>query len=96
MPPVDACKMLRLAYTIVLSSVIYFFCVTFVPIPETGEDNAKYIIGFLVGTGLTTIIAYYFKRVGASPELPTNGAATTDSTVTTHTETAPEVNPPPG
>jgi len=93
MPPVDD-KILRLAYTIVLSSVIYFFCVTFVPIPATGEDNAKYIIGFLVGTGLTTIIAYYFKRVGASPELPTNGgSATSDSTTTVHTETIPVVKP---
>jgi hypothetical protein len=93
MQPVDD-KILRLAYTIVLASVIYFFCVTFVPIPSTGEDNAKYIIGFLVGTGLTTIIAFYFKRVGASPDAPTNGSAVTDSSVTTHTESKPpEVKP---
>jgi hypothetical protein len=83
MPPVDD-KLLRLAYTIVLLSLLYLFCVTFVPIPNTGEDNAKYIVGFLVGTGLTTIIAFYFKRVGASPELPTNGNPVT---------TAPEVKP---
>jgi hypothetical protein len=90
MPPVDD-KLLRLAYTIVLLSLLYLFCVTFVPIPNTGEDNAKYIVGFLVGTGLTTIIAFYFKRVGASPELPTNGGTgTTDSTITKHTETKPE------
>jgi hypothetical protein len=89
MATIEPCKLLRFAYVVVLFSLLYFFCITFVPIPETGEDNAKYVSGFLIGTGLSTIIAYYFKRVGPSPELPTDGSGTTDSTVTTHTEVKP-------
>ena len=92
MPQIEPCKLLRFAYVVVLFSLAYFFCITFVPIPETGEDNAKYVSGFLIGTGLSTIIAFYFKRVGASPDSP-DGAGTVDSTVTKHTETKPEVKP---
>jgi hypothetical protein len=67
-PQIDPCKQLRLAHLVILLSFLFLFCVTFVPIPETGEDNAKYIVGFLVGTGLTTIISFYFKRIGNSPD----------------------------
>lgn len=91
MPNVDPCKLLRLAYTVVLLSFAFFFASAFVPIPETGADNAKYINGFLVGTGLVSIIAFYFKRVGASPDVPSNGGSgTVDSTVTKHTEVKPD------
>lgn len=92
MPQIDPCKLLKLAYTIILLSFMYLFAVTFVPIPETGEDNAKYIVGFLVGTGLVTIIAFYFKRVGNPPDVPDAGgvSATVDSTVVKHTESKAE------
>lgn len=61
---IDPCKLLNLAYTIILLSLLYFFCITFIPIPESGQDNAKYISGFLIGTGLASIIAYYFRKSG--------------------------------
>jgi hypothetical protein len=67
MNPLNPDQQMKLAVLVICFSMAYFFCVTFIPIPATGEDNAKYIIGFLVGTGLTTIIAYYFRK-GSVPE----------------------------
>ncbi len=61
-PSPDPSKVLDLAWGIFLFSMIYLFCVTFIPIPDSGQDNAKYIVGFLVGTGLTTVISAYFRR----------------------------------
>lgn len=61
-------RLLNLAVMVVLVSFVYFFAVTFVPIPETGEDNAKYIVGFLVGTGVGSIITFYFRK--SSPDTP--------------------------
>lgn len=74
-PSPDPCKVLDLAWGIFLFSMIYLFCVTFIPIPESGQDNAKYIVGFLVGTGLTTVISAYFRK-GADQERPPAGRAT--------------------
>jgi hypothetical protein len=59
--------LLHLAWGVFLFSMVYFFCVTFIPIPDTGEDNAKYIVGFLVGTGVGSVISFYFRR-GSNPE----------------------------
>jgi len=60
-------KVLDLAWGVFLFSMVYFFCVTFIPIPDTGEDNAKYIVGFLVGTGVGSIISFYFRRNTGTP-----------------------------
>jgi hypothetical protein len=32
-----------------VTSVVYFFCVTFFPLPEGGRDFANIILGLLVG-----------------------------------------------
>lgn len=61
-PTVDPCRVLNLAWGVICFSFWYFFAVTFIPIPDTGEDNAKYIVGFLVGTGVGSIISFYFRR----------------------------------
>jgi hypothetical protein len=69
----DSCRpeaLLQLAWGVFLFSMVYFFCVTFIPIPETGEDNAKYIVGFLVGTGVGSVISYYFRRNTDTPVRP--------------------------
>jgi hypothetical protein len=57
---IDPKDVLKFGYVIVLFSMIYFFGITFIALPESGEDNAKYISGFLVGTGLASIIGYYW------------------------------------
>ncbi len=64
----DPVRLLKLAYFVVSMSFWYLFAVTFIPLPETGQDNAKYIVGFLVGTGLTSILAFYFRRINNPDE----------------------------
>jgi hypothetical protein len=43
-----------------ISSVLYFFCVTFLSVPASGKDFAMIILGFLLGTAVATIIGYFF------------------------------------
>jgi hypothetical protein len=45
-------------------SVTYFFAVTFLPIPEAGKDFANIILGFLLGTAVSTVINYFFGSSG--------------------------------
>ena len=75
-PIPDPSKVLDLAWGVFLFSMVYLFCVTFIPIPDSGADNAKYIVGFLVGTGLTTVISFYFRRT----DDPQRGQRATDKT----------------
>ena len=41
-------------------SAIYFFAVTFVSVPPAGENFANIILGFLLGTAVSTIINFFF------------------------------------
>lgn len=43
-----------------ISSVIYFFTVTFIDMPQTGEQFANFILGFLTGTAVATIIGFFY------------------------------------
>jgi hypothetical protein len=43
-----------------ISSTVYFFCVTFVQLPEGGRDFANIILGFLLGTAVATIIGFFY------------------------------------
>ena len=43
-----------------ISSVIYFFTVTFFEVPKTGEQFANFILGFLTGTAVATIIGFFY------------------------------------
>ena len=43
-----------------ISSVIYFFAVTFMDVPKTGEAFANFILGFLTGTAVATIIGFFY------------------------------------
>lgn len=43
-----------------LSSTVYFFCVTFLPLPTDGKDFANIILGFLLGTAVATIIGFFY------------------------------------
>lgn len=47
-------------------SAIYFFSVTFIPLPEAGVNFANIILGFLLGTAVSTIINFFF---GASDKV---------------------------
>lgn len=41
-------------------SVVYFFSVTFFPLPADGVNFANIILGFLLGTAVSTIINFFF------------------------------------
>jgi len=43
-----------------ISSTVYFFSVTFLPLPEGGRDFANIILGFLLGTAVATIIGFFY------------------------------------
>ena len=51
---------LWMACGIVLLAFGYVFCVTFIPIPQSGADHAKTITGFILGVCLATIITYFW------------------------------------
>jgi ABC-type nitrate/sulfonate/bicarbonate transport system permease component len=42
------------------TSVLYFFCVTFITLPDGGRDFANIILGFLLGTAVATIISFFY------------------------------------
>lgn len=45
-------------------STIYFFAVTFLPIPTAAEGFANIILGFLLGTCVSTVIGYFYGSSG--------------------------------
>lgn len=49
-----------------ISSVIYFFTVTFIDMPQTGEQFANFILGFLTGTAVATIIGFFYGGASSS------------------------------
>jgi hypothetical protein len=43
-----------------VGSTLYFFAVTFAPMPSGGRDFANIILGFLLGTAVATIISFFY------------------------------------
>lgn len=43
-----------------LASFIYMALITFCEVPEANINSANIILGFLIGTALSTIIGFYF------------------------------------
>jgi hypothetical protein len=43
-----------------IASVVYFFSVTFMPMPDGARDFANIILGFLLGTAVATIIGFFY------------------------------------
>lgn len=41
-------------------SVAYFFCVTFLQMPEGARDFANIILGFLLGTAVASILSFFY------------------------------------
>ncbi len=50
----------NIAVLVLVISAIYIFCVTFIDMGETGKEFAKTITGFILGTGFSTLINYYW------------------------------------
>jgi len=51
-----------------ISSTLYFFFVTFIPMPQGGRDFANIILGFLLGTAVATIISFFYGSSKSSKE----------------------------
>lgn len=45
-----------------IASVLYFFAVTFLPMPVGGKDFALTILGFLLGTAVGTILSFWYGK----------------------------------
>ena len=43
-----------------ITSFVYFFTITLIELSDTQDTRANIILGFLLGTGLTTIIAFFY------------------------------------
>ena len=56
----DKRVILIMACCILLISFGYLFAVTFLPIPSSGLDHAKTVTGFLLGTGISMLLGYYW------------------------------------
>jgi len=64
---------IRYAMAIMAAAFLYICGITFGPVTETGNEHAKTVVGFILGTGLTTLIGYYWggsKKYPPSPEFP--------------------------
>ena len=58
---------------IMAAAFLYLVAITFLPVTETGNEHAKTIVGFLLGTAFSTLINYYWgnsKTKQPDPEFP--------------------------
>jgi uncharacterized membrane protein len=76
-----------LAIVLIAFSIIYITLITFVPIPPENVRFADTIIGFLLGTIVSTIINYYYGSSKGSSD--TNEAMRKIVAGTTPTEPKP-------
>lgn len=56
----DKTKLLYFAIGITVVCFLYFFGVTFLPVPETGVRYADLILGFLIGTAFASVVNFYW------------------------------------
>ena len=58
---------IKYAMCIMAFAALYLFCVTFVPISVVGNEHAKTIVGFILGSAISVFLNYYW---GSSKKLP--------------------------
>jgi len=64
---------IKYAMSIMAVAFAYLFAVTFIPISVAGNEHAKTIVGFIMGTALSTFINYYWgnsKTKQPDPQFP--------------------------
>lgn len=52
--------MLYFSIVIILITLAYFFCISFITVPDKNRDFANIVLGFMAGTGFSNIINFYF------------------------------------
>lgn len=50
----------RFAWFWSITSAVYFFCVTFLTMPDGARDFANIILGFLLGTAIASIFNFFY------------------------------------
>lgn len=83
---------LKAAVLFVTLCFLYLFAVTFLPLSATGEDQAKTITPFLLGSVVGTLIGFYYgNKHEDKKEPPDSSNVTTETTekVTTIEATEP-------
>lgn len=48
------------AIGLTLATVLYFFGITWIPVPAQNRDFANIVLGFMAGTGFSAVVGYYF------------------------------------
>jgi len=51
---------LYMACVVMFLGFLYLYLVTFMPIPECGQEHAKTITGFILGVTISTLISYFW------------------------------------
>ena len=51
---------MKVALLIMMTSFLYMFAVTFFEMSPSGTEHSKTIVGFLLGTGFSTLLNYYW------------------------------------
>lgn len=73
MNPIDLAKLIFMALystAVTAASFYYFFAITFNKVPEDNVQNSNLILGFLIGSAISTFLGYYF---GTSQSTNKNG-----------------------
>lgn len=86
---VKLCFMMLYATGVTGASFWYFFAITFNKVPEDNVQNSNLILGFLIGSAISTFLGYYF---GMSQSVRTGGKPppTEFTQTTTRTESGEE------
>lgn len=48
------------AIGLTFATILYFFGITWVPVPPANRDFANIVLGFMAGTGFSAVVGYYF------------------------------------
>jgi cytosine/uracil/thiamine/allantoin permease len=90
MPLADLIKLLwqiSFATGVTAATFAYLFLITFREVPPDNVQNSNIILGFLLGTALTTFLGYYFGTSQSTKARPTDLPPNTTTTQTV-TETS--------
>ena len=71
------------AMSIMGVAALYLFLITFAPVSEIGNEHAKTIVGFILGSALSCLLNYYWgssKKYPTNPEFPEMDRAVKDGT----------------
>jgi len=63
----DMSSGMKFAVLIIMITFLYLFGVTFINIPQSGIEQAKTIVPFLLGSVIGTLIGFYFGKKHEQP-----------------------------